>query len=109
MKRFEANNHKLVLYFDQIAPQIPLCVSIILNQMFKVNDAKESNVKVFDYYQPDLSQSVAYRLDTSGGNYRKYYIYSINKFIHVLLQNALSWRKTTSPRNVREELAYSIL
>lgn len=69
VKRFEASKDKLVLYFDKITAQDSLCVSIISNQVFKVNDAKEANVKVYDYYQPERSQSVAYRANTSDGNF----------------------------------------
>ena len=43
---------------------------------FQVNDAKDANVKIYDYYQPDHAKSVSYNLPKTKGI--KYWIYIFN-------------------------------
>ena len=38
------------------------CVAVQVQQVFEVNDAKDANVKIYDYYQPERVKSVSYNL-----------------------------------------------
>lgn len=60
IKRYESKADTIVLYFDQIIGHT--CVSLLVKPAFLVNDAKEANVKIYDYYQPEHSKSISYRL-----------------------------------------------
>ena len=62
MKRHEIKGDTVVLYFDQISANQELCVSLLAQHSFTVNDAKDANVKIYDYYQPEHSRSVSYNL-----------------------------------------------
>lgn len=62
VKRHELNGDGLVLYFDQISDEKDSCVSLVVQHAFKVNDTKDANVKIYDYYQPEHSKSVSYSL-----------------------------------------------
>ena len=62
VKRHEMNNGVLVLYFDRIPADSDVCVSLVVKHAFKVADAKDANIKIYDYYQPEHSKSVSYNL-----------------------------------------------
>lgn len=62
VKRHELNGDSLVLYFDQITSEKDSCISLVVQHAFKVNDTKDANVKIYDYYQPEHSKSVSYSL-----------------------------------------------
>lgn len=69
MKRHEIKGDAtVVLYFDQISAHSDVCVSVVAQHVFKVNDAKDANVKIYDYYQPEHSKTVAYNLPSSKSN-----------------------------------------
>jgi hypothetical protein len=68
VKRFELQGDDVVLYFEQMNFLEEYCVALDVNAVFEVYDAKEANVKVYDYYQPEYQQSVAYYLPNSSGN-----------------------------------------
>lgn len=60
------SNGVLVLYFDQISSEKDVCVELVVQHAFKVGDAKDANVKIYDYYQPEHSKSVSYNLPNGG-------------------------------------------
>lgn len=62
VKRHEVKDDTVVLYFDQISSHNDLCVSLVVQHVYKVNDAKEANIKIYDYYQPEHSKIVSYSL-----------------------------------------------
>jgi hypothetical protein len=65
VKRHEIKGDTVVLYFDQISSHKDICVSLVAQHVFKVNDAKDANVKIYDYYQPEHSKTVSYNLPNS--------------------------------------------
>ena len=65
VKRYEVKGDTVVIYFDQIAANHGTCVSLILQPAFEVNEAKDSPIKVYDYYQPEQSRSISYHLPSS--------------------------------------------
>ena len=68
MKRYETKGDVVVLYFDQIDSARDTCVNVSLHPAFEVNEVKESNIKIYDYYQPEHTKSIAYTLP-SGNRY----------------------------------------
>lgn len=52
----------MVLYFNEMESKKDYCVPVEFQQFFEVNDAKDANVKIYDYYQPERVQSVSYNL-----------------------------------------------
>ena len=52
----------MVLYFNEMESKKDYCVAVEVQQVFEVNDAKDANVKIYDYYQPERVQSVSYNL-----------------------------------------------
>ena len=62
VKRFELKDDKVVLYFNEMELKKKYCVAVQVQQVFEVNDAKDANVKIYDYYQPERVQSVSYNL-----------------------------------------------
>lgn len=62
VKRYEMKDDTLVLYFDEIESDTKLCVDVVVQQQFRVSDAKDSNIKIYDYYQPEHSKSLSYNL-----------------------------------------------
>ena len=62
VKRFELKDDKVVLYFNEMESKKDYCVAVEVQQVFEVNDAKDANVKIYDYYQPERVQSVSYNL-----------------------------------------------
>lgn len=72
MKRHEIKGDTVVLYFDQISSHSDVCVSLVAQHVFMVNDAKDANVKIYDYYQPEHSKTVAYNLPSSKSNSLKF-------------------------------------
>ena len=60
VKRYETKGDVIVLYFDEIANET--CISVVVHPAFQVSDAKEANIKIYDYYQPEHSRSVSYNL-----------------------------------------------
>lgn len=62
MKRHDVTGDTVVLYFDQITSQTDVCVSLVAQHVYQVDDAKEANVKIYDYYQPEHSKIVSYNL-----------------------------------------------
>lgn len=68
VKRHELNEATLILYFDQISAHVDTCVSLVVQQIASVDNAKEANVKVFDYYESEHSRSVSYYLPNGIAN-----------------------------------------
>lgn len=62
VKRHDVTGDTVVLYFDQITSQTDVCVSLVAQHVYQVDDAKEANVKIYDYYQPEHSKIVSYNL-----------------------------------------------
>ena len=68
MKRFELKQGDVVvLYFDEMVVERDYCVGVDVRAAFEVNDAKDANVKIYDYYQPEHAISVSYNLLPSAG------------------------------------------
>ena len=66
MKRYEVKDDNVVLYFDEIQSKSQVCVDVVVDAAFRVEDAKESNVKIYDYYHTEYSKSVSYNLPSCG-------------------------------------------
>ncbi len=56
----ETKGDVVIFYFDQISEDI--CISLVAHPAFEVNDVKDANVKIYDYYQPEHTVSVSYSL-----------------------------------------------
>jgi hypothetical protein len=69
----------VVIYFDQISSDADTCFSLIVRPAFEVNDVKDSNIKIYDYYQPEHSKSISYHLPS--GKFSKYFNLRLNFFI----------------------------
>jgi len=52
----------VVLYFDQMESEKDYCIAVDVHAAFEVNDARDANVKIYDYYQPEHARSVAYNM-----------------------------------------------
>ena len=67
VKRFELQGDVVVLYFEELKSKKDYCVAVDVHAAFQVNDAKDANVKIYDYYQPDHAKSVSYNLPKTKG------------------------------------------
>ena len=67
VKRFELQGDVVVLYFDELESEKDYCVSVDVQLAFQVNDAKDANVKIYDYYQPEHGISISYNLPNNKG------------------------------------------
>ncbi|XP_046398811.1 alpha-2-macroglobulin-like protein 1 isoform X2 [Ischnura elegans] len=59
LKRWEENNNQINLYFDQLS-STRVCIDFLVQQDTQVENAKPATVKVYDYYQQELSISTDY-------------------------------------------------
>ena len=62
VKRYELKDDVVILYFDEMVAKKDYCVGIDVHAAFEVNDAKDANIKIYDYYQPEHGISVSYNL-----------------------------------------------
>lgn len=62
MKRYEVKDDNVVLYFDAIESGSQSCFDVIVQPVFQVESAKESNIKIYDYYHTKHSMSMPYNL-----------------------------------------------
>jgi hypothetical protein len=88
VKRFELKDDKVILYFNEMESKKDYCVAVEVQQTFEVNDAKDANVKIYDYYQPEYVQSVAYNFPLGigqGMSIKHYHIYSVRLFPNILI------------------------
>lgn len=56
VKRFEVNGDKVAIYFEKLTAQ-KTCVSFQANRENVVENAKPGNIKLYDYYQQELTVS----------------------------------------------------
>ncbi|KAF5301333.1 hypothetical protein FQA39_LY10731 [Lamprigera yunnana] len=56
VKKFEENDNQVILYFTEIDEE-PVCVPFYINEYNKVDPRVDANVKLYDYYNPDLQVS----------------------------------------------------
>lgn len=56
VKRFEENQDTVAIYFDKLTSQ-KTCVSFHAVRQSLVDDPQPGNIKVYDYYQPELTVS----------------------------------------------------
>lgn len=61
MQRYEEEKDKLVLYYNKLTNQLN-CVEFVVNRETVVNRPKPANVKLYDYYQQELSVSAVRRI-----------------------------------------------
>ena len=78
MKRFELQGDDVLLYFDEINSLEEYCVAVEVQAVFEVYDAKKANVKIYDYYQPEYQQSVAYHLPNHNGTF--FFVFLCSRF-----------------------------
>ncbi|KAK4885470.1 hypothetical protein RN001_001741 [Aquatica leii] len=61
VKKFEENANQVVLYFTEVNRE-PICVPFYINELSKVDGRLEANVKLYDYYNPDLKVVTTYKV-----------------------------------------------
>ncbi|XP_071446763.1 murinoglobulin-1-like isoform X2 [Hetaerina americana] len=59
LKRWEENNNQVNLYFDELS-SMRTCVRFVVHRESEVENPKPATIKVYDYYQQELSVSVDY-------------------------------------------------
>ncbi|KAF4529926.1 hypothetical protein B566_EDAN016556 [Ephemera danica] len=62
LKRWDESNGKVNLYFDSLTSE-SISLSFFLEQAVEVENPKPSQVRVFDYYTPELAISTSYGLE----------------------------------------------
>ncbi|KAG7202424.1 hypothetical protein KM043_018735 [Ampulex compressa] len=60
VKRFEENRGVVTIYFDKLTGQ-KTCISFIVTREVIVDRLEPANVKLYDYYQQELTISASYR------------------------------------------------
>ncbi|XP_023246996.1 murinoglobulin-2-like [Copidosoma floridanum] len=60
VKRFEENQDTVVIYFDKLTSQ-KTCISLQAVRENVVDNAEPGNIKLYDYYQQELTVSTSYR------------------------------------------------
>ena len=73
----------MVIYFDQISSDVDTCFSLIVRPAFEVNDVKDSNIKIYDYYQPEHSKSISYHLPS--GKFLKYFYFKVHLIVYKII------------------------
>lgn len=56
VKRFEENQDTLAIYFDKLTSQ-KTCISFHAVRKSLVDNPQPGNIKIYDYYQPELTVS----------------------------------------------------
>lgn len=56
VKKFEESKNQVILYFTELNNE-PICVPFNINENSKVDARVDANVKLYDYYNPDLQVS----------------------------------------------------
>nr|XP_045611842.1 alpha-2-macroglobulin-like [Procambarus clarkii] len=64
LKRYEVDGYTVTFYVEQLS-QEDVCVSFRVTRELEVEDLKPGTLKVYDYYQPELSLSKSYILPPS--------------------------------------------
>jgi len=69
VKRYEVDGNKVQFYIDELTLE-PTCVEFGVKQESVVEDAKPGTVSVYDYYSPELSLSMDYKLPDNSQPWR---------------------------------------
>nr|XP_012137840.1 PREDICTED: alpha-2-macroglobulin-like [Megachile rotundata] len=67
IQKYEIKENKLHLYFEKLIKEVT-CVSLKIRKQIEVYNFKPSNVKVYDYYRPELNAMATYTINRGCNN-----------------------------------------
>lgn len=102
VKKFEESENQVILYFTELNNE-PICVPFNINENSEVDARVDANVKLYDYYNPELQVSTTYKVNKCQPNeIAPIPLLPVNKKINNLTNDYIPAENTTDNNTINE-------